>query len=287
MIPRSKNRPKVGDFQPHQEVSFFWQQWQEVRRKALDFDANNLVSFAEPPGARWWEDTPRLSQQFSAFQQRKRSKCAEVRSLGWQAHHWNSARSLGTAHAQLTTGVLRMVSWGVPWGISEMFWRYPHFRKPPVGWLWIPKLTAGNAPIKPYLCTYTSVLRLGIDIPDKREWRTCHSSSLKASSKIRFYLRSWNFLGNGQERHAKLVDQHPTTFARRGGDFREVQQGKRKKSAGSIVFANVFNASCALQWLNGHPHWKPVCFSSCVHNPFFETFATCLLMAKLHFPRQC
>jgi len=61
-------------------------------------------------------------------------------------------------------------------------------------------------------------------------------------------------LGNGQERHAKLVDQHPTTFARRGGDFREVQEVKRKKSAGTIVFANVFNASCALQWLNGHPH---------------------------------
>ena len=285
MIPISKNRPKVGDFQPHQEVSFFWQQWQEVRRKALDFDANNLVSFAEPLGARWWEDTPRLSQQFSAFQQRKRSKCAEVRSLGWQAHHWNSARSLGTAHAQLTTGVLRMVSWGVPWGISEMFWRYPHFRKPPVGWLWIPKLTAGNAPIKPYLCTYTSVLRLGIDIPDKREWRTCHSSSLKASSKIRFYLRSWNFLGNGQERHAKLVDQHPTTFARRGGDFREVQEGKRKKSAGSIVFANVFNASCALQWLNGHPHWKPVCFSSCVHKqPIFWDVCNMFADGKAAFP---
>ena len=288
MIPISKNRPKVGDFQPHRRsFVFLTAMAPEVRRKALDFDANNLVSFAEPLGARWWEDTPRLSQQFSAFQQR-RSKCAEVRSLGWQAHHWNSARSLGTAHAQLTTGVLRMVSW-VPWGIPEMIWRYPHFRKPPVGWLWIPKLTAGNAPIKPYLCTYTSVLRLGIDIPDKREWRTCHSSSLKASSKIRFYLRSWNFLGKWAGKACQVggpASHHLRQKRRR-------LQGSTRSEAQEICW-NHCVCKCVqriMRICNGSMGTRIenlfVSAHVSINNPFFETFASCLLMAKLHFPRQC
>ena len=76
----------------------------EPNWEALDFDANNMVSFAELPGgtecdeAKYscfnsWLSLCWALKTHHRFRRSPSSQDLKVRSLGWQAHHWHSARS--------------------------------------------------------------------------------------------------------------------------------------------------------------------------------------------------
>jgi hypothetical protein len=73
----------------------------------------------------------------------------------------------------------------------------------------------------------------------------------------------------------------------------EATSGKYKKGSAR----NLLEALCLQMCSTHHAHCNGsmgtrienlfVSAHVSINNPFFETFATCLLMAKLHFPRQC